>query len=316
MRNLTSISAVAVAAFFATSAHASDLGSYKDPTSAEYSAPVRANWSGLYIGGRIGLGKDRHELRVDEYDEPECTAPGSVFSDYSDGPRCDYKKDGPGANDIKSLGDGEFQCNGNVSDSPKVSAATLDEANELCDDLAVKGHVNKIAETLFQQTLTDSGLFYGGTIGADLQRDRFVFGVFGYYDVGDTSVNLDSIDFTGHNIEHDGEWAIGVRGGFLVNDRLLAYITAAYKQVDLSVDGPSLEGLKKDFTVDGFEAGVGAEFLVVDNFSLGVEYTHFFGGEETFFNTCASTGCVAGDVKATDDFSQDKVMLIGRFRFN
>jgi opacity protein-like surface antigen len=193
-----------------------------------------------------------------------------------------------------------------------TNGGSLNEEGNACLAANFIPGIQSFATKVFEETLTDSDVFYGGMVGADWQQGRVVFGVFGYYDMGNTSTDLTSLGLGEGSLDNDGEWAVGGRVGFLVNQRLLAYVSAAYKQVDMSAVGVGF----KDATFDGAEVGGGVEFLAVDNFSIGVEYTHFFGSTESIFSDCASTGCVDGNLEASDQLDQDKIMLIGRIRFN
>ncbi len=65
-----SVSAVALAAFFASPALSADLKG--DPTSADYVAPDRVNFSGFYIGARLGYGNANHDLTVQRYSGDYC----------------------------------------------------------------------------------------------------------------------------------------------------------------------------------------------------------------------------------------------------
>jgi opacity protein-like surface antigen len=338
-----SVSATVLALFLASPAYAADLGrgSIKDGTDVPYqesSGPI--SWNGFYVGGRVGYGKDHHDLTVNEYDDPKC-APGTRFEfegspagDYKDGIKnaCFYSDYANGAalpTPTPKDGKSEYACSttpgalkvviptlpATATTAEKDAAATT--VNKLCDEGAQDSRVAKIAKTLFNDTLSDGGIFVGGTIGADRQFGRIVGGVFAYYDFGDTSTSLAPLgeDFAAHSIENDGEWAVGARVGFLANQRTLLYVSAAYKQVDLNIAGPANDFLSSGETVDGVEAGAGLEYRINQEFSIGAEYTHFWGGEFEVGSDCHSNGCADGNTKVTDDFSQDKIMLIGRYRF-
>jgi hypothetical protein len=64
-----SISTLAVAAFFAAGANAADLGTKGDPTAADYTAPDRVNWTGLWLGALGGYQINTNELSYHDHDD-------------------------------------------------------------------------------------------------------------------------------------------------------------------------------------------------------------------------------------------------------
>lgn len=374
LKYTSSVVAVLAAIGVFSPAHAADI--YTKPSEA-YVQPASAkpSFTGFYVGGRIGLGKDRHELTVDEYEDVPSCGEGTIGEDGASCAPAEYVKPLAEDDNVKrcngkvfegtkdacqALGDGtgkaglyqsdssgpEKNCRRNddgaqsfkggcsvdeeeVPVSPKVGADEVREASctnggTLADDFLISkqcttpdfvADASQVAKRIFKDTLTDSDIFYGGTVGADIQKGRFIFGAFAYYDMGETSTGLGRAGFDGVALENDGEWAIGGRVGYAIDPRLAAFISAAYKEVSINATGENSADFN-DVTVTGLEAGIGLEYLVLENFSLGIEYTHFFGGEKTILNTCAAEGCAAGDLNVKDDFSQDKIMLIGRVRFN
>ena len=58
-------------------------------------------------------------------------------------------------------------------------------------------------------------------------------------------------------------------------------------------------------TFSGFVAGAGGEYALTRNVSLGIEYQHFFGGEQTLFDNRDSYG---NGLVVKDDMDSDKVM--------
>jgi hypothetical protein len=55
--------------FFLTPALAADLGGSKDPTSADYVAPDRVNWTGLWLGALGGYQINTNELSYHDHDD-------------------------------------------------------------------------------------------------------------------------------------------------------------------------------------------------------------------------------------------------------
>ncbi len=100
----------------------------------------------------------------------------------------------------------------------------------------------------------NDGLIVGGQVGVNWQWNSFVLGAEGdgsFVDWGNTNA----------------VGTVRARGGFSF-DRFLAYGTGGVAFRDANNNGV------------GWVAGVGGEYALTDNFSLGVEYLHYdFGGD-------------------------------------
>jgi hypothetical protein len=73
-----SVSAVALAAFFASPALSADLKG--DPTAADYTAPDRVNWTGLWLGALGGYQINTNEISYHDHDDK-----GSKSNDWKAG---------------------------------------------------------------------------------------------------------------------------------------------------------------------------------------------------------------------------------------
>ena len=279
-------------------------GSYKD-SPAVFSNP-KVNWSGVYIGGRIGYGNANHDLSLDAYEGASCrddndTNFGAGSSSSSDNPLYDISPSG-GIQSPKSSSD----CTG--SQKNFVAAGFREIAN-------IDG-------------LNSSGVIGGIDLGADIQRGRFVFGVFGNYNWSGMetsgSIGIAPGKLEGY-LEKDGEWSLGVRGGILVNPKTLVYLLAAYTETEynLRANVPLGKDVKDSNTFSGITVGTGVEYAVTNNIFLGLEYSHTFYGDEEWFNNCPSTGCVGyvggfspSSARIVDSLDEDRVMATIKMKLN
>lgn len=129
--------------------------------------------------------------------------------------------------------------------------------------------------------IEDDGQAYGAFAGYDYDFGRFVLGGELDYQAAD-SLSLDGVDV-------DGVTRLKLRGGYDLGPAL-AYATAGVARADTSLDG----------NVDGAVYGVGLDYLVTQNVTVGVEYlAHDFN-----------------DVGDTDvDVDADTISLRAAFRF-
>jgi outer membrane immunogenic protein len=171
--------------------------------------------------------------------------------------------------------------------------------------------------------LNSSGFVGGVNGGYDQQIGRFVVGVFGSYDWTNMETELGIFPGVGgptYTMEKEDEWSVGLRGGFLVNQRTLVYLLAAYTETEYSLNGPGVDkagpALNKEVTFTGVTAGGGIEFAITQNIYAGLEYTHFFGDEENWLDTCNGVAKCPGGLRVSDDLSEDKIMATLKFKLN
>lgn len=285
------IVAALAAALMSSGAYAADVfgkGSTKD--GAGFEGPVAVNWSGIYIGGALGYGNANHELTLQRYNA---------------GTYC-FDKDGtsvatapldptrPSGGDTKPLNT-DGTCD---TDEVLVNPSTRDSAS--------------------LDGLNTSGLVGDVRLGGDLQRGRFVFGVFGTYGFNDMTSSGNIGDDISFGIEKGDEWSLGARAGLLVNNRTLAYILAAYTQSEFEFGGRiGDESASKTVDFSGITVGGGVEFAVTNNIFLGVEGTHTFYGEETLWDSGTEEGCtVCRGKRLTDEIGETKVMGTLKIKLN
>lgn len=172
--------------------------------------------------------------------------------------------------------------------------------------------------------LNSSGFVGGAQVGFDKQVGRFVFGVFGSYDWSNMETELGIYPGAPYGatytLEKGDEWSLGARAGLLVNQRTLVYLLAAYSETEYSLNGPGVDtagpALNKDVTFSGVTAGGGIEFALTQSIYAGLEYTHFFGGEESWLDTCNGVSECEGGLRVTDDLSEDKIMATLKIKMN
>lgn len=279
-RNL--IASAMLSAALATPAAAADIynqgGGLKDDVASQ--APAHAiNWTGIYIGGQVGYGNSNHNLNGTV---TESTCEGTVASDGQCYKWRDLKKNYETG--VFTPNDGAVPISGATIDTTEIGSAFIDGINS-------------------------HGGFGGGTIGADVQRGHFVFGVFGDYDFSSAKAQA-GLAFGGvsanASIEDGDSWLVAGRAGYLFGEekRAMLYILGGYGQQDVSYHAGDFN---KDLTFSGLVAGAGGEYALGRNLFLGIEWQHFFGGKETVFDS-GFLGCEADRLKITDDMDSDKVM--------
>lgn len=298
MNTKTLTSAIAIFAALAISdARAADIysgGGLKDGPGYDRSAPTRAyNWTGIYIGGQIGYGNSNHNLKENDT-VSDCGSHNVVARDGN----CYSKKD---------VTEDE---NGVVT--PKTDATPIADAT-----ITTTSYYSS-----FLDGLNSSGIFGGGTIGADYQMGRFVVGGFFDYNISNADFTTGTrygvcpaCDTSSASIEDGDSWLIAARAGILFGEekRALLYVLGGYGQQDVVFKG--FFDKNKDVTFSGFVAGAGSEYALNENVSIGIEYQHFFGSEETLFDS-GFLGCEAERSKLTDDMSSDKIMAKMRVKLN
>lgn len=180
----------------------------------------------------------------------------------------------------------------------------------------------KSGELLGLDGLNSSGFIGGGQVGFDKQMGRFVVGVFGSYDFSNMETTLDIgngfPEGVGYSLEKEYEWDAGIRAGVLVNPSTLVYALAAYTETEYSLNGPGVsdaEGLDSEKTFSGVKVGGGIEFAATNNIFLGLEGTHTFYGEETWFSSCED-GCSGSDIQVNDELSETKIMGTLKIKLN
>lgn len=109
--------------------------------------------------------------------------------------------------------------------------------------------------------LAGKGTQLGINVGYDWQVGKMVPGVWAEYTWADIQTS-----FGGASTTLKGSYAAGLSLGYLVTDRLLAYVKGGWTQVDASANFASMP------TFDGYVYGGGLKALLDDNFAVKLEY--------------------------------------------
>lgn len=139
-----------------------------------------------------------------------------------------------------------------------------------------------------------SGLSGGLRAGGDIQRDAVVFGGWLEYNWSGSAVEAFGATF----VEQTDDWSANARIG-TAQGRTLFYVFGGAGQV-------TFEGGGEERGAPLWRAGAGIEHLVSERFSLSLEYAH------SWIDADELLGDGAEDVV---DINEDRVMLVGRFRF-
>jgi outer membrane immunogenic protein len=139
------------------------------------------------------------------------------------------------------------------------------------------------------------GVFGGGQLGYNLQRDRLVFGV---------EADLGGMDISGRKVPDAANFPnarASIGSGFygditgrvgIAADRALIYGKAGYAWYDGAAkftDTGALTSIHSTGTFGGWAAGGGAEYMLRPNWSLKAEYMHFDFGRESSRGTDANS---------------------------
>ena len=294
----SSISIAALASLFlGSTAMAADIyggATQGDPTSAAYVAPVKVNFTGLYVGGAIGYGNANHDLSVRDYFKDFCADADDAssvdfnpFDDEHGWPKhlirkhtLANKNEGTVAGDVGFRVSCEEKVSKKATTDPVVAPAELVSTG----DVTIGGDSRGVKNL---DGLNSTGVVGDLRLGYDQQMGRFVLGIFGTY--GFSGMEADGATlggaFTNFDLERGDDWSIGARAGVLVNDRTLLYILAAYTETEYDFSGTfNGEAFSQDTTFSGITVGGGVEFALTQNIFLGVEGTHTFYDGETIFD--------------------------------
>lgn len=229
------------------------------------------NFSGFYIGGALGYGNSNHNLSVRDFFKDYCygntlATPQAPLSFGSGKDAFDRHNDGvpPGA---------DGTCD-----------TTSSYKNLVPGDSREDGSIDGV---------NASGLVGDVRVGYDRTFGRFLGGIYGSYGFSDMSATATGIDgdskLSELSLEKGDEWSIGLRAGYIVAPRTLAYILAAYTQTEYTFGGIEGRGkdaksFSKDTSFDGITVGGGIEFALAANVFFGIEGTHTFYGSETIYS--------------------------------
>jgi outer membrane immunogenic protein len=112
--------------------------------------------------------------------------------------------------------------------------------------------------------ISANGQTCDGRIGVDFQRNAIVFGAFASYALSNEALEFGSTTI----LEKDHQWDVNGRLG-VAFDRTLFYGHGGYGEAEWG--SPAFGG---SADVSFWQAGVGIEYAILPNFSVGLEYTH------------------------------------------
>jgi outer membrane immunogenic protein len=164
-----------------------------------------------------------------------------------------------------------------------------------------------------------SGYAVGGTVGANLQSNAFVFGVEGDLDImgidgKNSSLYCASLGFgAGAQCETKQTWlgTLRARVGYAA-DRVLVYGTAggAFGNIESGVAGSFVSSTKA-----GWTAGAGIEAAFADNWTARIEYLFVDLQDATCNNSAACGNNLVGPANQTVKFDANLIRLGVDYKF-
>ena len=173
----------------------------------------------------------------------------------------------------------------------------------------------------------DAGLIYGGFAGIQKQWGNFVLGIEGGYNALDNGFNTSGGTgligsgcglLVGNFCESriNDIWYIGGRVGYAW-DRFMLYGQGGYAQADIDTQtffaGASFDHAGASH--GGWYAGVGAEYAVLDNLILGIDYKHYEFDSKAHNCNLALITCNPFNNRIVDA-DVDSVMARVSYKFN
>jgi outer membrane immunogenic protein len=219
-------------------------------------------------------------------------------------------KDAPGVLDAPTSG-GAFSWTGFYiqgqagvgNDNHALDLRTKDK-DPKWDDLSILS-----LDGLSLDGLSSAGFVGGGRVGFDYARGRFLAGVFGSYNFSSQETELGLLTGFGgpvFTVEKQDEWDVGVRLGYIVAPKTLAYVLAAYTETSYEINGPAGKIADQDFS--GVSVGGGVEFAFTQYVFFGVEYAHTFYQDEDWLDDKS--------LKLIDNLDSDKAMATLKIKLN
>lgn len=162
------------------------------------------------------------------------------------------------------------------------------------------------------------GGLYGGQIGINHQIGSIVIGAEGTFSGINSDDELSQPQYY-LKIQTDVDWLATVVGRIgYASDRALFYVRGGYAAANVGITelyfppAPALgDTFKKDKTQSGWVVGLGIEYALRDNVTLGLEYNHLDFGTETY----AGTDTLNVPTSLESDFKMDTVALRLSYKF-
>jgi opacity protein-like surface antigen len=333
MKRILQIGVIAIASLVATAAGAADLGG------RDYDPPVvtgRAiNWSGFHLGLQGGYSSSQHDVAYSRTSSDPLAVKEEVYHEEE------------GCTDGYTLVEGKCYANNdtNFGETGQLEEGATDDPKQhhdagwmdtkgWADALPLDGFDISTSNTAagFISGIGSDGLFGGLSVGADIQRGKFVFGLFGDYNfsaadaraehAGNTKVTVSPVvvpvdgarrysadidNSISAKIDEGDSWLVAARAGYLFgsDNRALLYGLIGYGQQDVKYTVGSLTDKE---TFGSLVLGAGGEYALTNNIFVGLEGRYWFGDDKTVLAT--------DDLTMTDDWSKVEVMARLRFKLN
>lgn len=158
---------------------------------------------------------------------------------------------------------------------------------------------------------TVNGGLFGGTIGANYQAGRWVFGIEGDWDWSDISATTFNTSCANVGCTTQSDWLATVRGrvGYTW-DRILVYGTAGGAFADVQAAAGQLPF--SDSVQAGWTAGAGVEYAFLPNWTAKLEYLYVGLGNAS----CPAASCGAtGGINTTVSLNENVIRGGINFKF-
>jgi outer membrane immunogenic protein len=174
---------------------------------------------------------------------------------------------------------------------------------------------------------SDTTLIYGGFAGIQKQWGNFVLGIEGGYNALDNGFSRTAGGGIGAPCGYpvgsfcesrlNDIWYIGGRVGYAWN-RFMIYGQGGYAQADIDTQGFDALGAFSlaGATHGGWYAGVGAEYAVLDNLIIGIDYKHYEFDSKQHNCNLAVVSCLGTADFRNVDADVDAVMARVSYKFN
>lgn len=126
------------------------------------------------------------------------------------------------------------------------------------------------SEDIVRGLSINSDTAFSGFGGYQIQSGNLVYG-------GEITLSSASDGgFAGVQFEGLDTFMTEIKGrvGYVLNDRVMAYGTAGFSQVNIDLGAFEEVGASDDLEADGFVVGAGIDYLATDNIVLGAEFTN------------------------------------------
>jgi outer membrane immunogenic protein len=138
--------------------------------------------------------------------------------------------------------------------------------------------------------ISSTGFLGRVTAGYDFQFDKIVVGVRGFYGLSNAETTLSAGDgFIHAKLERDEDYGGIVRLGRVLGSeqRTLLFVTVGWQHGSYSLSASAggspvklSDAIDTNPAFDGPTAGIGLDYAITKNAFIGLEYSHWFSGEQ------------------------------------